>query len=186
MKKITEELLGKEFSSMTISRYAEELDSELNAWRDRPLKEDYLYVIVDARYDKCRVGAQIIDVAIFTAIGIDSQGYRRILSLDVSWSENNSSWDKFIGDLKDRGLRGVRVFTSDDHPGIKHAIKKYFPGTSWQRCQRHFLVNLMDKVPKRYRDRVHDELAWEQAKDRLEEMAESLYLVVWSNSQRVG
>ncbi|HQK71918.1 MAG TPA: transposase, partial [Bacteroidales bacterium] len=63
---------------------------------------------------------------------------------------------------------------------------KYFPGTSWQRCQRHFLVNLMDKVPKRYRDRVHDELAWEQAKDRLEEMAESLYLVVWSNSQRVG
>lgn len=82
---------------MTISRYAEELDSELNAWRDRPLKEDYLYVIVDARYDKCRVGAQIIDVAIFTAIGIDSQGYRRILSLDVSWGENNSSWDKFIG-----------------------------------------------------------------------------------------
>jgi len=179
MKKITEELLGKEFSSMTISRYAEELDAELNAWRDRPLKEEYVYVITDARYDKCRVGAQIIDVAIFTAIGIDSQGYRRILSLDVSWGENNSSWDKFIGDLKDRGLRGVRLFTSDDHPGIKHAIKKHFPGTPWQRCQRHFLVNAMDKVPKRYRDRVHDELTevwssntWEQAKDRLEGMAE--------------
>jgi len=179
MKKVTEELLGKEFSSMTISRYAEELDSELNTWRERPLKEEYVYIILDARYDKCRVCSQIIDIAIFTAIGIDAQGYRRILSLDVSWGENNTSWEEFIKGLKERGLRGVRLFTSDDHPGIRHAIKKYFPGTPWQRCQRHFLVNAMDKLPKRYRDQVHDELTevwssntWEQAKDRLEEMAE--------------
>ena len=77
MKKLTEELLGREFSSATISRYAEELDVELDAWRGRPFKDAYPYVIVDARYDKCRVGPQIVDIAVLTAIGIDCQGHRR-------------------------------------------------------------------------------------------------------------
>jgi len=179
MKKITEELLGKEFSSMSISRYAMELDGELEIWRGRPLSGEYVYVILDARYDKCRVDSQIIDIAIFTAIGINSEGYRRVLSLEVNWGENNTSWNQFIGGLKERGLRGVRLFISDDHPGIRHAIKKHFPGVAWQRCQRHFLVNAMDKVPGRYREQVHEDLtevwssaSWQQAKDRLEEMAE--------------
>jgi len=93
MKKITEVLLGKGFSSSSISRYAEELDQELEKWRTAVFKEEYVYVIIDARYDKCRVGGQIIDVAVFVAIGINAEGKRRVLSLEVSWGENNHSWN---------------------------------------------------------------------------------------------
>jgi len=179
MKKITEELVGKDFSSMSISRYASELDSELEQWRERSLDDVYPYVIIDARYDKCRISSRITDIAVFTAIGIDTNGYRRILSVSVDWGENNTSWEEFIGGLKKRGLREVRLFTSDNHSGIRHAIRKHFPGSSWQRCQWHFLQNAKDKVPKRYQEQVQEELkdvwsshSWAQAKGRLEEMAE--------------
>jgi putative transposase len=178
MKKVTEELLGKEFSSGTISRYASQLDAELDAWRTRSFQVDYPYVIVDARYDKCRVGSKIVDIAVLTAIGVDQHGYRHFLAIESAWGETNTSWDNFFAGLKERGLDGVRLFTSDHHPGIRNAIKKNFPGTQWQRCQRHFLVNAMDKVPKRDRDRVHDELVevwashtYDQALQRLNAMA---------------
>ncbi len=178
MKQITEELLGRDFSSATISRFAEQLDSKLDAWRTRPFSEEYPYVIIDARYDKCRVGSKIVDIAVLTALGIDRQGYRRFLAIESAWGETNTSWDHFLEGLKERGLRGVRLFTSDHHPGIRNAIKRHYPGTPWQRCQRHFMVNAMDKVPKRDRDRVHDELVeiwasntYEQATQRLDSMA---------------
>ena len=178
MKKVTEELLGKEFSSATISRYASKLDAELDAWRTRTFNVSFPYVIVDARYDKCRVGSKIIDIAVLTAIGVDQYGHRHFLAIESAWGETNTSWDNFFAGLKERGLDGVRLFTSDHHPGIRNAIKKNFPGTQWQRCQRHFLVNAMDKVPRRDRDRVHDELVevwashtYDQALQRLNAMA---------------
>jgi len=180
MKQITEELLGRDFSSGTISRFAGQLDAELDAWRNRSFTEDYPYVIIDARYDKCRIGSKITDIAVLTALGIDQHGFRRFLSIETAWGETNTSWDHFLEGLKDRGLKGVRLFTSDHHSGIRNAIKKHYPGTPWQRCQRHFLVNAMDWVPNRYRDQVHDQLieVWashnfEQAQQRLNEMAES-------------
>ena len=163
MKMITEELMGKEFSSTSISRFAANLDAELDAWRDRSFTKEYPYVIVDARYESCRVDGKIIDIAVQIALGIDSEGYRHVLGLDTAWSETGDSWDRFIGGLKERGLRGVRLVTSDDHPGIHPAIKKHYPGVQWQRCQRHFTVNATDLVPKRRRDDVYQRLkeAWD-------------------------
>lgn len=163
MKMITEQLMGKEFSSASISRFSATLDAELDAWRKRPLSSEYRYVFVDARYESCRVDCKIIDIACLIAIGIDSEGYRHVLGMDTAWSETGDSWDRFIGGLKERGLKGVRLFTSDDHPGIHPAIKKYYPGAVWQRCQRHFSVNAMDLVPKSRRDEVYQRLqeAWD-------------------------
>jgi putative transposase len=182
MKMITEQLMGKEFSSTTISRFSATLDAELDAWRERYFTKEYPYVVVDARYENCRVDGKIIDIACLVALGIDSEGHRHVLGMDTAWSETSDSWDRFIGGLKKRGLRGVRLVTSDDHPGIHPAIKKYYPGAVWQRCQRHFTVNVMDHAPKSRRDDLHGRLkrAWdckeyEDARAVLDKIAEDYH-----------
>ena len=178
MKMITEQLMGKEFSSMAISRFAAQLDAELDTWRERSLTKEYRYVVVDARYESCRVDGKIIDIAVLIAIGIDADGYRHVLGVETAWGETSDSWDRFIGGLKQRGLKGVRLFTSDDHPGIHPAIKKHYPGATWQRCQRHFLVNALDRVPKSQRDELHkllkhawDSETYQEAKDKLDQIS---------------
>jgi putative transposase len=179
MKMITEQLMGKEFSSTSISRFTINLDAELDAWRERTLTSNFSYVVVDARYESCRVDGKVIDIAVLIAIGIDSEGYRHVLGLETAWGETSDSWDRFIGGLKERGLKGVRLFTSDDHPGIHPAIKKHFPGAVWQRCQRHFSKNALDLVPKSKREDLYDRLkeAWDQktykkAKEKLDKISE--------------
>jgi transposase-like protein len=179
MKLVTEQLMGKEFSSASISRFSAQLDAELDAWRGRSLNKEYPYIVVDARYESCRVDSRIIDIACLIALGIDSEGYRHVLGMDTAWSETGDSWDRFIGGLKQRGLKGVRLFTSDDHPGIHPAIKKHYPGVQWQRCQRHFTVNATDLVPKSRRDEVYQRLkeAWackeyKDAQEKMDQLAE--------------
>ena len=179
MKMVTEQLMGKEFSSASISRFSATLDAELDSWRERSFTKEYPYVVVDARYESCRVDGKIIDIACLIALGVDSEGHRHVLGMDTAWSETGDSWDRFIGGLKERGLRGVRLVTSDDHPGIHPAVKKHYPGAVWQRCQRHFTVNVMDHAPKSKRDDLYDQLktAWdckeyEDAKSVLDQIAE--------------
>ncbi len=163
---------------MAISRFSANLDSELDSWRERIFMKEYRYVVVDARYESRRVDGEIIDIAIMIAIGIDSDGYRHVLGVETSWGETSDSWYRFIGGLKQRGLRGVRLFTNDDHPGIYPAIKRQYPGAIWQRCQRHFLVNALDRVPRSQWEVLHELLkqAWDsdtyrEAKDRLDQIS---------------
>jgi putative transposase len=179
MRMVTEQLMGREFSSTSISRFSARLDAELDHWRGRSLDRDFPYVVVDARYEHCRVHERVIDIAVLVAIGIDSDGYRHVLGLDTAWGETGDSWDRFISGLKERGLKGVRLFTSDDHPGIHPAIKKHFPGSVWQRCQFHFTRNAADLVPKTKREDLRDRLkeAWDQktykkAKEKLDKISE--------------
>ena len=179
MKMVTEQLMGREFSSTSISRFSARLDAELDYWRERSLEKDFPYVVVDARYESCRVHERVIDIAVLVAIGIDSDGYRHVLGLDTAWGETGGSWDRFILGLKKRGLKGVRLFTSDDHPGIHPAIKKHYPGSVWQRCQFHFTRNALDLVPKTKREDIRDRLreAWDQktykkAKEKLDKISE--------------
>jgi putative transposase len=178
MKMITEQLMGREFSSASISRFSATLDAELDSWRERSLQKEYRYVIIDARYESCRVEGKIIDIAVLIALGIDSEGYRHVLGIETAWGETGDSWDRFIGGLKQRGLEGVRLFTSDAHPGIHPAIKKHYPGAVWQRCQRHYSVNALDLVPKSQRDDLYKMLmhAWDadtykEAKKRLDQIS---------------
>jgi putative transposase len=144
---ITEQLCGFEISTSTVSKLTAELDPLFKEWRERPLGK-YTYVYLDARYEKVRHGGLIVDEAVFTAIGVNDDGRREVLGISVSRSEAEVHWRQFLEELQKRGLHGVQLFTSDDHPGLKAARKAVFPGIPWQRCQFHLQQNAQKYVPK--------------------------------------
>jgi transposase-like protein len=144
---ITQELCGLDVSSSQVSRAAQLLDEELEAWRERPLAT-VPYVILDARYEKVRHGGSVRDCAVLVAIGVLENGQRSVLGVSVSLSEAEVHWRSFLKTLIDRGLRGVQLIVSDDHSGLKQARKACFPGIAWQRCQFHLMQNAMHYVPK--------------------------------------
>ena len=148
---ITEALCGTEFSKSQVSALTARLDTELDAWRNRTLDGEYPYLIVDAQYHKVRENHSIISKGILTVIGISKEGYREILAVECSITENETTWANVFKKLYDRGLRGVLLVISDDHKGLVKAINRYFQGCQWQRCQVHYLRNLLDLVPKKLR-----------------------------------
>lgn len=161
---ICEELFGGSVSHETVSRYAARLDEELEPWRTRPLEDAYPYLMVDARYEKARVEHRIVDVAVLVAVGVNSDGHREVLAVDVVHGETTASWSAFLEGLVERGLTGVELVVSDAHPGIGRARRRHLPGVPWQRCQRHFLENALDKAPKALEETLHERLrdVWDE------------------------
>ena len=158
VKEITEALCGLEFSKSLVSDLAKDLDLEIIAWRSRRLIQPYPYLIVDARYEKVRINGAITSQGILIVLGIGADGKREILSVDVADSESEASWSDVFKNIKDRGLSGVRLITSDDHGGLVNAALRHFQGISWQRCQFHFLKNVLDAAPKRERKVLFTEI----------------------------
>jgi len=144
---IVEKLCGTQVTSMQVSRATAELDAVLAAWRARPL-EEVVYLVLDARYEKVRVGGQVRDVAVLIATGVDPAGKRSVLGVSVSLSEAEVHWREFLSSLVRRGLRGVRLITSDAHEGLAAARRAVFGGVPWQRCQFHLQQNAPAYVPK--------------------------------------
>lgn len=180
VKKITEELCGCSFSSQLISKLAKDLDQELEAWRKRPLSGPYPYLIVDARYEKVRINHRVVSQGVLIVVGINKEGRREILSVEIADTENVATYSNLFRRLKERGLAGVLLVVSDDHEGIKAATSRFFQGACWQRCQCHFIRNLLSLAPKGLKRALHAELraifdSFEktQAKRRLEEIIES-------------
>ena len=156
--KITEELCGCEVSSNDVSRAAQELDTELETWRNRPLGE-IKYLIFDARYEKIREGGCVVDCAVLVAIGVDSVGHRSVLGVSVSRSEAEVHWREFFKLLLARGLHGVELISSDAHAGMAEARKACFSGVPWQRCQFHLQKNALDHAPtEAIKDKISDDL----------------------------
>lgn len=143
---VMEELCGLNVTSMQVSRAVQALDEELTKWRNRPLGE-IPYLLLDARYEKVRVGGAVASCALLVAVGITPDGQRSILGVSVSLSEAEVHWREFIASLQSRGLHGVRMITSDDHAGLREALAARFSGVPWQRCQFHLAKNLLDHVP---------------------------------------
>lgn len=143
---VMEQLCGLEITSSQVSRAVQALDNELTKWRERPLGE-IAYLLVDARYEKVRVGGTVVSCALLVAIGITPAGQRTILGVSVSLSEAEVHWREFLARLQQRGLHGVRLIVSDDHAGLGEARQARFPGVPWQRCQFHLAQNLLDYVP---------------------------------------
>ena len=164
---ICEELFGERLSHETVSRYAQELDAELEPWRERPLEEAFAYLILDARYEKVRVDHRIVDVAVQVAIGVSAAGHRHVLGVEVAMGETTATWSHFLARLQERGLSGVQLVVADAHPGLAEARRRHSPGVPWQRCQRHFLMNALEKAPKRLEDELHKRLRriWDDAED---------------------
>lgn len=146
VKAITEQLCGVEVSSSQVSRAAAEMDSELETWRERPLGE-YPFLFLDAYYEQVREDGQVRHLAILIAVAVTPAGKREILGVSVSLSEHEVHWRTFLESLKQRGLGGVQLITSDDHAGLRAARLAVFGGIPWQRCQFHLQQNAQAYVP---------------------------------------
>lgn len=160
VKTITEELCGHEFSASTISRINESLDEELAKFAGRKLEEEYPYLIVDARYERVREDGVIRSQAVLVAIGINWDGRRCVLAVEMANRESQTSWKEFLEKLRERGLRGVQFVVSDDHIGLRKAIREVLPQALWQRCYVHFLRNALDYLPRKADDDCLTELRW--------------------------
>ena len=136
-------------SKSQVSEMAKSLDVEVTAFRNRPLDASpYTYVWIDALYHRCRENGRIVNVATAIATGVNANGNREILGVDVFTAEDGAAWTSFLRGLVARGLGGVKLVISDSHEGLKQAVAAVLPGASWQRCRVHFIRNLLTRVPK--------------------------------------
>jgi len=134
-------------SKSEVSRLCEEIDDKVKPFLGRPIEGDWPYVWLDATYVKVRRGGRIVSTAIVIAIGVNGDGRREVLGLDICPSEAATFWDEFLRKLARRGLRGVKLVISDAHEGLKAAIAKVL-GASWQRCRVHFMRNALAHASK--------------------------------------
>jgi putative transposase len=169
VKAITEELIGHSFSASSISAVVKKLDGELARFAHRRLSETFPYLVLDARYDKVRIDSVIHSQAVLIAVGIDWEGRRQVLGVELANRESRSSWREFLLGLKERGLRGVEFVASDDHEGLKKAIAECLPAAAWQRCYVHFLRNAIDHLPRKRDDDCLQELRWLYDRRQLKE-----------------
>jgi len=157
---VLETMCGTDISSATVSRIAGELDEKLTAFRSHRLDDiEYPYMQIDARYEKVRVDGYIVTQAALVAVGIDAVGRRHILDWRIGDSESEDTWGQMFKDLKERGLKGLKLITSDAHKGIRKAMDRFFQGVQWQRCRVHFKRELLKKVP------------WKQSRELMEDIA---------------
>jgi putative transposase len=176
VRKIVEKLCGNSFSSSTVSALVKQLDEEISSFRERRLEGSYPYITVDARYEKVRLNSRVVNLGVLIAKGVNQDGYRELLNLELVLSETEDYWKAFFEKLKDRGLTGVKLVSSDAHQGLRNAIDSCFTGASWQYCQTHFSRTMLEKVGKKDRKRFHSDL---KRLYEAEDMREARILVQW-------
>ena len=160
VRAVTEELCGHGFSASTVSSITVQLDAELARFMTRPLTEEYAYLILDARYERVREAGVIRSRAVLVALGVDWEGLRQVLAVELANRESLSAWKDFLVGLKQRGLSGVHLVVTDDHEGLKKAVAEVLPTALWQRCYVHFLRNALDHLPRSADRTCLQELRW--------------------------
>ena len=149
VEKLVQQLGVERMSKSQVSRLAKSLDAIVEDFRTRPLAgAPYPYLVLDALEVKCREGGRTVNACVVHAVAVNADGFRESLGLDVVTAEDGAAWLAFLRSLVARGLAGVRLVTSDAHPGLVDAIAATLPGASWQRCRSHFMRNLLTRVPK--------------------------------------
>jgi transposase-like protein len=149
VERLAEQLGVKSLSRSQVSEMAAHLDGQVTAFRQRPLDAGpYTFCWVDALTVKVREDGRVVNVHALIATGVNRDGHREILGLDVASAEDGAGWLAFLRGLVARGLSGVQLVISDAHPGLVAAIGSALPGASWQRCRTHYLRNLLTRVPK--------------------------------------
>src|SRR5580658_106693 len=154
-------------SKSQVSRLCEEIDARVKAFLDRPLEGDWPYVWLDATYVKVRRNHRIVSVAVIIAVGVNADGRREVLGMDIGASEAETFWTEFLRKLRRRGLRGVKLIISDAHEGIKAAVAKLMNAT-WQRCRVHTMRNALAHAGKSSRRVVSAFIATAFAQDSAE------------------
>jgi len=135
------------FSKSTVSRITQELDPQIKHWREGQLKDHYLYLFTDAVYFFLRENHQVVSRPLLITVGVDKNGHRKILGVDIALEESYTSYRDHFKILKERGLKRVDLTISDAHKGLKKAQQEVFPGVPHQRCICHFMRNNLSKVP---------------------------------------
>ena len=183
VKAITEELCGHSFSASAISAINKRLDESLAAFAQRPLAEPFPYLILDARYEKVREGGIVTSQAVLIAVGIDWDGQRQVLAVDMANRESRSSWKDFLLGLRARGLHGVELVVADDHAGLRAAIREVLAEAAFQRCYVHFLRNALDYLPRKADDDCLQELRWLYDRRSVEEARRDLaaWIAKWGS-----
>jgi putative transposase len=144
---ITDALSRVKIGKDVISRISERLREQQRAWRERLLEKAYPYLYLDATYLKVRWDASVTNLALLAAMGVDEEGFREVLAVEVAGGEKSAAYASLLRSLLDRCLAGVRLVVSDDHEGIKTAVFGELPGVEWQRCVVHFERNVLSHVP---------------------------------------
>ena len=158
---------GTGVSKSQVSRLCEEIDARVKAFLDRPLEGDWPYLWLDATYVKVRRNHRIVSVAVIVAVGVNTDGRREVLGMDIGSSEAETFWVEFLRKLRRRGLRGVKLIVSDAHEGIKAAVAKLINAT-WQRCRVHTMRNALAHAGKSSRRVVSAFMATAFAQDSAE------------------
>jgi transposase-like protein len=158
---------GTGVSKSQVSRLCEEIDARVKAFLDRPLEGDWPYLWLDATYLKVRRNHRIVSVAVIVAVGVNTDGRREVLGMDIGSSEAETFWVEFLRKLRRRGLRGVKLIVSDAHEGIKAAVAKLINAT-WQRCRVHTMRNALAHAGKSSRRVVSAFMATAFAQDSAE------------------
>lgn len=148
MKLLTEELCGKEISSTQVSRMAEVLDEEVAKFKNRPLG-NYTYLFLDAQYEKVRYEGHVKSLAVLKAVGVTPEGFREVLGISCDLSEAEVHWRTFLEDLLRRGAKGMQLVISDNHSGLRAALRSVLPSLKWQRCLFHLAQNAAAYAPSR-------------------------------------
>jgi putative transposase len=154
IQKLAAELGITSLSKSTASEYFKELDEEARAFRERPLTGNYPYIFLDAVYEKVRIHRTVVSQACVIAYGVREDGTRELLGVDVVDTESEESWTTFLRGLRERGLVGVKLVTTDAHRGLINAVATIFVGAAWQRCKVHFGRNVVDHAPKAYKEKL--------------------------------
>jgi putative transposase len=156
---VTDALSKVKVGEDAVSRIASRLEQQQKEWRERSLEgKAYPYLYLDATYLKVRWGASVTTMALLVCVGVDEEGFREVLAVEVAGSEKGTAYASLLRGLIDRGLRGVRLVISDDHEGIKAAVSGELPGAQWQRCAVHFERNVLSHVPKSEMSGVAEDL----------------------------
>ena len=156
---VTEALSRVKVGKDAVSRIARRLEEQQREWRERSLEEKaYPYLYLDATYLKVRWASRVTTMALLVCVGLDEEGFREVLAVEVAGSEKGAAYASMLRGLVDRGLSGVQLVVSDDHEGIKAAVAGELPGAGWQRCVVHFERNVLSHVPASEMSEVANDL----------------------------
>jgi len=166
VQNITESLCEKEFSKSTVSDLCSYLDERVNDWNQRDVGEymedgedkKFPFVLVDAMQIKVRREENVRSTSVLIATGINDRGHREIIGVKVGNSESEATWQEMFSWLKERGLHGVEVVTTDAHEGLKSALRRHFQGAIWQRCQAHMRRNILGIAPSHLQEDIEEKL----------------------------
>lgn len=175
---ITEALWGTRVSSGTVSNLNKKVYKHIEAWRNRPIEGEYPYVYLDGIVLKRSWAGEVKNVSVLVAVGVDTEGYRRILGVAEGHKEDKAGWGGFLSYLKQRGLKGVRLIISDACLGLVESVSEYYPDADWQRCTVHFYRNVFSHVPNTKVKHVANMLKAIHAQESLETAQEKAQAVI--------